>query len=128
MYNKNFGQKCQKNENFKFPPKLPYFVPLLPFLYFLHINMFFIHIRAILFKLTLLNVRYPFFKANFIKIWNFGLKIGKKVNFWIRTTLVSWTFFSFYPFFMLCMGKYSTSMLLFSPIKILKKKGKKRVL
>ena len=73
-YNKYFGQKCQKNQNFKFCPKLPYFVPLLPFLYFLHINRFTLHIRAILFKLTLLNVRYPFFKANFIKIWNFGLK------------------------------------------------------
>ena len=73
-YNKNFGQKCQKNQNFKFCPKLPYFVPLLPFLYFLHTNRFILHIRAILCKLTLLNVRYPFFKANFVQIWNLASK------------------------------------------------------
>ena len=50
-YYKMFDKKCQKNQNFKFCPKLPYFVPLLPFLYFLHINRFTLHIRAILFNL-----------------------------------------------------------------------------
>ena len=106
---------------------MPYFVPLLPFLHFFHINMFILLIMSILCKIFHHNVRYPFFKANFVKIWNLAPK-EVKCPIFDTLTLTQCTFFSFYPFFCIIFGEQSKSVIFFGPIKILGKKGKKRVL
>ena len=104
---------------------MPYFVPLLPFLHFFHINMFILYIMSILCKIFHRNVRYPFFKANFVKIWNLALK-EVKCPIFDTLTLIQSTFFFFLPFFCIIFGEQSKSVIFFGPIKILGKKGKKK--
>ena len=55
--------------------------------------------------------------------YNLADFVSKKCAIFVRLTLSIWTFFSFYTIY----GEWSESMLLFSFIKILGKKCKKRV-
>ena len=105
---------------------MPYFVPPLPFLHFFHIYMFILYIMSILCKMFHQNLWYPFFKANFVKIMNFCPNSFNLSDFATQIFEGMYLFF-FLPFFCTIYGEWGTSMILFSPIKILGKKGKKRV-
>ena len=67
------------------------------------------------------------FKGHFVKIMNFCQNSSNLSDFASQNFEGMYLFF-FLPFFCTIYGEWSTSMILFSPIKILAKKGKKRVL
>ena len=68
----------------------------------------------------------PLFKGHFVKIVNFCQNLSNLADF-VSQIFESMYLFFFLPFFCTIYGEWSTSMILFSPIKILGKKGKKRV-
>ena len=68
----------------------------------------------------------PLFKGHFVKIVNCCQNSSNLADFATQIFEGMYLFF-FLPFFCTIYGEWGTSMILFSPTKILGKKGKKRV-